>query len=784
MTASTSPPLSLSPSSESNPDRWRWASLPAWLHHPIAAGLALCGMVAVSYYPALFGGFVIDDNIFADSPAVHAWSGLWNIWFSPDDLEGERHYWPILYTTFWLEHKLWGLAPFGYHLVNVLLYMVNVLLLWVLLRRLAVPGAWAVAAVFAVHPMHVDSVAWVIGRKDLLSGLFCMAAALCWMRSTASFGVSRTDCPDDLLRVPWRWLPDSLRVPRPALYFAAVGLFAAAMLSKSVAVTLPVAFVIVIWWKQGRVTWTDGCRIAPFLLVALCISLADLSYYTSGPRELDFDYGFAERALIAARALWYYAGKLAWPADLAVVGPLWELDTGDLLAWVYLIAAVAVAALLWFARHRVGRGPLAGAVFFVVTLSPVLGFVDYGHMWIAFAADRYAYLAGIGVISVVVGGVAYCLGKLPSVVKIGAAGVLVAVLAVFGRLTWEQAGIYRDDLSFYNHIISRNPGARFAHWGLFDALIDAGRTAEALAASRIAMERFPESVVAHNAHGVALMELNRLEEAAESFRRAAELGPGHKSSRQNLGSIRRRQGRFAESIRWYRAVLDIDPDYTLAHVGMGAALFSLRQHEQAEESLARAVSLGLDAVPISALSLLGDAQRKQQRYEEAIDTYRGILETDPGYAPAHAGIGYALLGLTRYEEAVESLARAISLRPELPANADLHAGIGEASRQLGRTEVAAEHYARALTIDSGNANALDFLALLRFRQQRYDEALRLFERLIEVDETNAQVHVNMSATLYYLDRPEEALRSLDRARSLDPALRTRFEGMRDTPGRG
>ena len=491
-----------------------------------------------------------------------------------------------------------------------------------------------------------------------------------------------------------------------------------------------------------------------------------------------------ERALIAARALWYYAGKLAWPADLALVGPLWDMDTGDLLAWAYLIAAVAVAALLWFARHRLGRGPLAGAVFFVVTLSPVLGFVDYGHMRISFAADRYAYLAGIGVISVVVGGAAYCVGKFPRVVKIGAAGVLIAVLAVFGRLTWEQTGIYRDDLSFYSHIISLNPGARFAHWGLFDALIDAGRTSEALAASRIAMERFPKYAVSHNAHGVALLQLNRLEEAAESFRRAAELGSSHKNSRQNLGSIRRRQGHFAESIQWYRAVLDIDPDFTLAHVGMGAALFSLGQYEQAEQSLARAVSLGSDAVPISALSLLGDARRKQQRHEEAIDTYRGILETDPDYAPAHAGIGYALVGLTSYEEAVESFARAISLQPEPPANADLHVGMGEASRELGRTESAAEHYARALTIDSGNANALDFLALLRFRQQRYEEALRLFERLIEVDEANAQVHVNMSATLYYLDRPEQALRSLDRALSLDPTLRTRFEGMRNTPGEG
>ena len=147
-------------------------------------------------YPALAAGFIWDDWIFAKAPEVHAWSGLWNIWFSPDDIELEGHYWPIMYTMFWLEHKLWGLTPFGTHLVNVLLYMVNVLLLWRLLRRLAVPGAWAVAAVFAVHPMHVESVAWVIGRKDLLSGLFYMAAALCWIRSMDSVGDGRPEVRD------------------------------------------------------------------------------------------------------------------------------------------------------------------------------------------------------------------------------------------------------------------------------------------------------------------------------------------------------------------------------------------------------------------------------------------------------------------------------------------------------------------------------------------------------------------------------------------------------------
>ena len=303
-TPRTSPRVSAFHSNEAQPDPSSWAFLAVWERQPALWGVALCAMVAVSHYPALLAGFVLDDNIFTEAPAVHAWSGLWNIWFSPADIEREGHYWPIMYTMFWLEHKLWGLAPFGYHVVNVLLYMVSVLLLWRLLRRLAVPGAWAVAAVFAVHPMHVESVAWVIGRKDLLCGLFYMAAALCWIRSMDSICHSRPDSRDPLSRSPRRrWPLDSIRVPRPGLYLAALGLFAAAMLSKSVAVTLPVAFAILLWWKQGRVTWSDACRIAPFFLVALCIAVADLSYYTSR-REIDFGYGIPERALIAARALW------------------------------------------------------------------------------------------------------------------------------------------------------------------------------------------------------------------------------------------------------------------------------------------------------------------------------------------------------------------------------------------------------------------------------------------------------------------------------------------------
>ena len=673
----------------------RWTSLAACEHQPVLAGLGLCALVAVSFFPALSGGFVWDDLIIVQEPAVRAWSGLGTIWFSPADMKMEEHYWPIPYTAFWLQHKLWGMDPFGYHLVSVLLYMANVLLLWRLLRCLAVPGAWAIAAVFAVHPMHAESAALAIGSKDLLCGLFYLAATLCWIRSTDGMGNGRDPSA-------------SIRAPSQGLYLAALGLFAAAMLSKSAAVTLPVAFAILLWWKNGRVTLADAWRIAPFLVVALCISMADMYYYQSG-RDFGIDHGPVERVLFAARALWFYAGKLVWPAELAVVYPLWDIDVGDLLAWGWLVAAVAVAALLWYGRHRLGRGPLAGAAFFAVTLAPVLGFVDFGHLTISPVGERYAYLPGIGVIAVLAGAAAHGASRLPTRGKIGASAVLVAVLAVFGSLAWEQTAVYRDKVTFYEHVVSLNPGAP-VHGNLANALIDAGRPAEALAAGRIAVERRPESAVLRVTLGAALLALGHTGQAEESFRRALELDPGHKYAPYNLAEMLKGQERFGESLEWYRAALDIDPEFALAHAGMGEALFRSGQ----------------------------------------------------------------------YGQATESLAQAVSLQPESADTADRHVAMGRAYQQLGRTDEAAEQYERALDIDSGNARALDSLAVLHFQLRRYEEALRLYDTLIEIGEANALIYANRGAALYSLGRLDEALGSLDRALSMDPALaRTGFGEVRD-----
>ena len=713
-------------------------------------------IVAASFYPALLAGFVMDDNIFADSPVIRDWSGIWNIWFSPADIEREGHYWPVTYTSFWLEDKLWGITPLGTHLVNVLLYMANVLLLWRLLRHLSVPGAWAVAAVFAVHPMHVESVAWAIGRKDLLSGVFYVAAVLCWIRSMD--GLSDT----------WDRRPDSVRLARPGLYLAALGFFAAAMLSKTVAVTLPVALVIVLWWKQGRVTWPDAWRIVPFFLLGLVIGSADLTYYQSA-RDSSFEYGFFERVLIAAQALWFYVGKLVWPTDLAIIYPLWYVDIRDPFVWGYVIASAAIAAVLWFARHRLGRGPLAGALFFVVTLSPILGFVDFGYMSHSLVAERYAYLAGIGVLSVLIGVAAHGTSKLPRFQRLVLSSALVVVLAVFGKLTWDQAGIYRDRFSFYNHIISHNPDAR-VYRNLAKALNEADRPEEALAAIRKSVELRPHSSAPLHTMGVTLFALGRFEEAAECFDRVLKLDPEHELARRGMAQTRMQLGQLVESIKWYREAIDLDPKAALAYVGMGEALFRLGQYEEAIEALEQAVSVQPEGLPLRTHHFLAEALRKQDRHEEAIERYRTVLEIDPRFTYAHAGIGYASFSLQRYGEALEWLAQSVSLDPGSPAAADRYWMMGQASEALGRTDAAIEHYTHALEIDSRNAGALESLAMLRTRQQRYEEALRLYGRLLEIDDTEAQVHANVGTILYSLGRHDEALRSLDRALSMDPSL--------------
>ncbi|MYC80835.1 MAG: tetratricopeptide repeat protein [Acidobacteria bacterium] len=608
------------------------------------------------------------------------WSGP-VIWSWPSRIALEAHFWPLTYTTFWLEHKIWGLEPAGYHVVNVLLHLLNSLLVWRLLLRLAVPGAWLAAAVFAVHPVHVESVAWIIERKDVLSGLFYLAAVLVWLRF--------------------------LEQPRPWRYGLALLLFVAGLLSKSIVVTLPAALLILQWWKEGRVTARDLQRVAPFFLVALITTAGDL--YAVGSRYSLLEYSLPERMLLASQALWFYAAKLVWPTDLAVIYPRWDISLGAPWGWLYLAAAATLAATLWLLRHRVGRGPLAGALFFAVTLSPLLGFVNFGYMEYSLVADRFQYLAGIGVIAVLVGAAIHGAGTLSGRLKWGATGVAAVLLAVLGTTTWRQAGIYRDDVSFFSHIVALNPEAVKAHYHLSISLARAGRPEAALAAARIAMEKRPDHPDASAVLGSALITMEQFTEAERILRRALEIDPGHRSSRRHLARMLRVQGRREEALDAYRALVKIDPRYALAHAYTGDILVQLQRYADAVEPLNKALTLS---------------------------------------------------------KATSSPAS------DMPTPHSLHLLLGKALQETGRPRAGEAHFRRALDLDPHNMEALENVAASNFRRKRYREALRLYRTQLEIDPDRASTHANIGAALYLQGRTQEAIRSLEQALALDPTLET------------
>ena len=606
-------------------------------------GLALGLAVGVCYLPAmLWGGFVWDDRVFTEAePVRDGIGGLWRIWFSPSDITSEGHYWPLTYTTFWLEHELWGFDPTGYHIVNVVLHLANTLLLWGLLARLTVPGAWVVAAVFAVHPLHVESVAWVIERKDVLSGAFYLTAFLAYLRfATARVNSLKGACET-------RWRP----------YFLALALFVLGMLCKSIVVTLPVALLICHWWQQGRVTGAEVLGLTPFFAVGLGMVIADLSYYKEA---IAMDYALLERVIIAARVLWFYVGKLLCPVRLAVIYPHWAVEVADPLAWSYVATGVALLALLYRYRHRIGRGPLSGALFFAVTLSPVLGFIDFGYMQFSFVADRYQYLAGIGVLAVIVSAAVHYAGRLPGAWQ---RVVLLIALATMGVLTWRHASIYRDELTFFNHVIAHNPTARNAHLNLGKALFEAGRREDGLAAIQIAVAQRPTSFKAQLSAGLMLMHLSRFDASADHLRRAIELNPNHRDAHYSAGMVFANLGRIDDAEHHYLRAVEIDPSHFEALTNLGAMLIGAGRFEDAASHLHRA--LGINPRDSKALHTLALAHLRQQHYAKALALYQRVVKLMPDNARAYADMGIALYYLGRADEALTNLDRALSLDPTL-----------------------------------------------------------------------------------------------------------------------
>lgn len=542
-TTSSKPPPTLALASrlrEANEMYIRWLAV-------MVLGL----LIAVSYFPAIGAGFVWDDGVWSDTPVLQGLAGLREIWLSPGSIHNEAHYWPVLYTTFWIEHALWGLAPHGYHLVNLVLHFAVTLLLWRLLNHLTVPGGWLIAAVFAVHPMHVESVAWVIGRKDVLATLFYLSAALMYLRFMET-------------RANWR-------------YAIALLLFIAGMLSKSIAVTLPATLLLWQWWQHGRISMADIKRVSPFFLFGLVFVLGDV-YLTRITETIISGYSWYDRLIIVAHNVWFYVGKIMLPTDLAVIYPRWEISAENMRSWFYVASFAAVLGLLWHYRRSLGRAPLAGVLFFVIALSPTLGLVDYGYMRYAYVADRFQYLGGIGLLASVIAAGVVGTRKWRRMPNQTVQGLFVAGLLMgMSILSWQQSNIYQNEETFFSHIIAHNPRALSAHYNLGNEYRRQQRLDEALANYRIALNRRPKYEKTHTNIGLTFMDLGQLEEAEKHLQFVLKLKPKNLNGLVNLAALRFKQKRYEESLKLYQSALAIDPDFALAKTGLNLVLKHTKQ---------------------------------------------------------------------------------------------------------------------------------------------------------------------------------------------------------------
>ena len=431
---------------------------------PVWQGGLIVLLVFLAYLPALHGGFIWDDDVYVtNNPLLTAPDGLRRIWFTMDS---PSQYFPLTYTVFRIEYALWGLNPAGYHGVNILLHAINALLVWRLLKRLSVPGAWLAAAIFALHPVQVESVAWITELKSVLSLFFILLTLFCW-----------TEFVGERSRRFWYWL---------ALGFCALALF-----SKTTACTLPAALLLILWLKKKPIDWRRLAQVVPFLAMGLGMGLLTVWWerFHQGTQGKLFSMGLLERILVASHALWFYAGKLFWPVNLTFSYPRWTIDPANPSAYGWLAMGIGLGAAIYFTRRFVGRGVEVATLFYVATLSPLLGFIMLYTFRYTFVADHYQYVASIGLIALAAAGITIALKTKPFL-KLACGGALLLTL---GLLTWRQAGIYRNLETLWRDTLAKNPDCWMAHNNLGHLLRNQGRIEEAMEHYHKAIQINPNS---------------------------------------------------------------------------------------------------------------------------------------------------------------------------------------------------------------------------------------------------------------------------------------------------
>ena len=692
---------------------------PVWKRDWFWGVLLIAGTLA-AYWPALSGKFIWDDDSWTTSieGLLRDFSGLCALWRHPSALQ---QYYPLAGTTFWLDYHLWGLWTLPYHVENVALHAGAALLFWQLLRRLEVPGAWLAAGIFALHPVMVESVAWITERKNVLSLVFFLSSLLAYGRFAAF----------------WEGTNDSAAPRRWGAYALAFVLSFCAMLSKTTTFSLPAVIVLIGWWKRGSLQWKkDMLPTLPFFAVAIGQGLTTLWLEMNhvGAKGPDFATTFPERCLVAGRAFWFYIGKLIWPANLCFVYPHWKLDVASLGQWFYPVTALVVLYSFWRLRKRIGRGPAAGAFFFVGTLFPLLGFMNAYGMRYAFVWNHWVYLPSLGLIALATALVVRGTDHFHQgfVFK----GLAVVVLLVLMVLTRRECKTYTDLETLWRTTIVRNPGCWMAHNNLGVVLDKRGQLDEAISQFQAAIRLKADYAEAYYNLGNVLSRKHQLDGAISQYQEALRLRANYAEAHNNLGFALGQKGRTGEAIGQYREAIRLRPEYAEAYDNLAKLLAGEGRLDEAV-SCYRA-EIGLKPGAVDAEGNLGNVLAAQGRYAEADREYEAVLRLVPNSAQGHLRYGQALAAEHRYGAAKGEYEQVLGLHPGHREASErlawLLATCPEASLRDGKEAV---ELAEGVRAPGGNESPqfLDTLGAAYAEAGEYDKAVETARRALELPAT-------------------------------------------------
>jgi len=652
------------------------------------------------YIPAIRSGFAWDDDSMLTESIALKEDGLYKCWFTSQ----QPNYWPITWTSYWLEHKLWELKPAGYHITNILIHTACVLLIWRILVQLNVPAAFAAALIFAVHPVNVESVAWIAQRKTVLAMLFFLLALFYYLRFD--------------------------QAGKRVFYVLSVTLFILAMLSKGSVVGLPVVILLCIWWLHKTIARRDILRSIPFFVVSAVMSVVEIwfQYNRAIGEDVVRSDSFLSRLAGAGWAVWFYLYKVVLPIHLTFIYPRWKIDPTNWVSYVPGLLLLVLLVLAWRHRRGWGRPVFFALSFYIVMLLPVLGFFNIYFMRYSLVADHYQYVSIIGLISFAAAvsyGVLDRLGS-PGANTAKALGVLV--VAIFAIFTWRQCHIYKDIETLWSDTLQKNPNSSIAHSGLGFALQSQGRFDEAISYYYQVIQIEPKNESAYNNLGNTLASMGRFDEAVSHYNNALRIKPNYATAHYNLAQALKSQGRIDEAISHYNKALSIKPDYAGAHINLGIVLKSQGKIDEAMSHYREALQIKPDSA--EAYYNLGNALKSQGKLEEAISSYEKSLHLNPKDAEICNNMGSVLQIQGKLDEAISYYRRSVTIDPNYAAG---HNNLGNALASAGRLDEAIAHIERAVALTKRqNAAILSTLTAVYAARGRFDDAAATAQEALEI----------------------------------------------------